>query len=83
MALVPRGSEDAVPDIEVPPEFALGPIDGSPILFGHHWFSGDVALETTKVACLDWSAAREGPLVAYRWDGEPELRNDKLVWATG
>ncbi len=80
MALVPRGREDAVPDIEVPPEFALGPIEGSPILFGHHWFSGEVTLETTKVACLDWSAARDGPLVAYRWDGEPELSNDKLVW---
>jgi hypothetical protein len=80
MALVPRNAKDAVPDIEIPTEFVIGPIEGSPILFGHHWFSGDVALETSKIACLDWSAAREGPLVAYRWDGEPELSNDKLAW---
>ena len=80
MALVPRNAKDAVPDIEIPTEFVIGPVEGPPILFGHHWFSGDVTLETTKVACLDWSAARDGPLVAYRWDGEPELNNDKLVW---
>ena len=24
----------------------------------------------------------KGPLVAYRWDGEDELRNDKLVWVS-
>jgi hypothetical protein len=24
-------------------------------------------------ACVDYSAARKGPLVAYRWDGEPVL----------
>jgi hypothetical protein len=30
---------------------------------------------------LDWSAAHvDGKLVAYRWDGEAELNNDKLFW---
>jgi len=29
---------------------------------------------------LDFGAAIEGPLVAYRWDGESVLSNDKLVW---
>lgn len=79
MALVPHGSEDAVPDIEVPVEHRLAPVDGAPILFGHHWFSGKVKLESSKVACLDWSAAKDGPLVAYRWDGEADLRDDNLV----
>jgi hypothetical protein len=36
--------------------------------------------QSPKLACLDWSAAKDGPLVAYRWDGESELRNDKLAW---
>jgi hypothetical protein len=38
-------------------------------------------LESPKVACLDWSAAAKGPLVAYRWDGEVELSNEKFVAA--
>jgi hypothetical protein len=79
MALVPAGQEDAVPDIPVPPEHRLGPVDGVPILFGHHWFAGPVKVETPKVACLDWSAAKGGPLVAYRWDGEHTLSDHRLV----
>ncbi len=38
-------------------------------------------MQTHKVACLDWSAAKGGPLVAYRWDGESELADDRLVAA--
>lgn len=79
IAIVPAGSEDAVPDIPTPAEHRLGEVEGAPILFGHHWFSGPLKLETPKVACLDWSAAKGGPLVAYRWDGEAELRHDQLI----
>ncbi|MCU0923947.1 MAG: metallophosphoesterase [Burkholderiaceae bacterium] len=81
IALVPSGCEDAVPDIAIPDEHRLGPVEGAPILFGHHWFSGDVRLESPKVACLDWSAAKDGPLVAYRWEGESELKQPNLVAA--
>lgn len=79
IALVPAGSRDAVPDIDIPPEHRLGPVEGAPILFGHHWFSGPVRTESPKVACLDWSAAKGGPLVAYRWKGESELCDANLV----
>ncbi len=79
IAIVPAGSEDAVPDIGIPDEHRIGPIDGKPILFGHHWFSEPVKLETPKVACVDWSAGAGGPLVAYRWDGEAELSDDHFV----
>lgn len=79
IAIVPSGSEDAVPDIDIPDEHRLDEVQGAPILFGHHWFSGPLKLETPKVACLDWSAAKGGPLVAYRWDGEVELQHDRLI----
>lgn len=81
IALVPHGGEHLVPDLPIPAEFRLGPVKGAPILFGHHWFSGPLRLESPKVACLDWSAAKGGPLVAYRWDGEHELQHDHLVAA--
>lgn len=81
IALVPGGNGDAVPDIPVPEAYRRGPVQGAPILFGHHWFSGPLALESPKVACLDWSAGKDGPLVAYRWDGEDELQAHRLVAA--
>lgn len=83
IALVPSDSRHLVPDIEIPSSLQVGAVGGAPILFGHHWFSGDLALETPKVACLDWSAAKGGPLVAYRWDGEAELQHEHLVAVGG
>ena len=35
--------------------------------------SGRPELQSPKVACVDYSAAKEGPLVAYSWNGEQEL----------
>ena len=57
------------------------PVDGAPVFVGHYWLSGPPVLESLKVACLDWSAARDGPLVAYRWDGETELDSRHFVQA--
>ncbi len=50
-----------------------------PVFIGHYWMQGTPAIQDHKVACLDWSAAKDGPLVAYRWDGEQHLSNDKFV----
>jgi hypothetical protein len=80
IALVPKGQEAQLRDMEWPADLVISAIEGSPIFVGHHWFTGHPTIESPKLACLDWSAAREGPLVAYRWDGEAELSNDKLVW---
>ena len=80
VALVPRGQEKLLDGMEWPAGLELKPIEGSPILIGHHWFQGVPKVESPKLACLDWSAAKDGPLVAYRWDGEDELADDKLYW---
>jgi hypothetical protein len=32
-----------------------------------------------RVACVDYSVARGGPLTAYRFDGESELMAEKFV----
>jgi hypothetical protein len=37
------------------------------------------AVLSGKLACLDFSAAKGNPLVAYRWDGESILDNNKFV----
>lgn len=55
--------------------------DDIPVFFGHYWLSGQPHILTTKLACVDYSAAIEsGKLVAYRWDGESELTNRHFVF---
>ncbi|KEZ76567.1 metallophosphoesterase [Salinisphaera hydrothermalis] len=54
--------------------------DLPPIFFGHYWLTGEPRLQGSNVACLDYSVARGGKLVAYRWDGEQMLDESKLVW---
>jgi hypothetical protein len=81
ITLVPKGQEHQLKGMAWPSELVISAIEGDPIFVGHHWFTGHPVIEGPKLACLDWSAARGGPLVAYRWDGEAELSNDKLVWA--
>ncbi len=50
-----------------------------PVFFGHYWFTGEPQLLTKTAACLDYSVARGGKLVCYRWDGEQSLDNSKFV----
>lgn len=80
LALVPKGQEEQLKGVEWPADLVISAIEGSPIFVGHHWFTGHPTIESPKLACLDYSAGEDGPLVAYRWDGETQLRNEKLVW---
>lgn len=47
--------------------------DQPPCFIGHYWLHGDPAPLTDNVACLDYSIAKNGKLVAYRWSGEQIL----------
>jgi len=73
------------PEIPIPSEFnaLLTPprVDQCPVFIGHYWMPPEhPAPLTPKLACLDYSVAAGGPLVAYRWDGECALRSDKFVF---
>lgn len=53
-----------------------------PTFVGHYWLPEEdgIAPLTPKLACLDYSAGRGGPLVAYRWnEGEKTLTADRFV----
>ena len=52
-----------------------------PTFIGHYWLNPREALVplTQRVACVDYSVAKGGPLVAYRFDGEAELAADKFM----
>jgi hypothetical protein len=79
-AIGPPGDMEMIPDVPMPAEWVGHPYVGPPVLFGHYWFSGTPRVISSRFACLDYSAARDGPLVAYRWDGEAELSSEKMAW---
>ena len=55
-----------------------------PVFIGHYWLDGEPALLAPNVACLDYSVAAKngGKLVAYRWDGEQALSEEKFVFVS-
>jgi hypothetical protein len=72
---------EKVPDTPLASEWQSFRYRGPPVVFGHYWFTGTPAVISPRVACVDYSAAREGhPLVAYRWSGESELRSANFDW---
>ena len=79
LALMEDGLRNRLPDMAVAPGL-LGVSGGTdPVFFGHYWLTGRPAVLSPTVACVDYSAGKGGPLVAYRWDGEPVLDSSKFV----
>jgi hypothetical protein len=51
-------------------------LDHRPVFYGHYWRRWEPKVTqdwTPKTACVDFSAVKGGPLVAYRWSGEAEI----------
>lgn len=67
----------------VPEHVRIGHDGGKPIFVGHYWLQGVPKVLSEKVACLDYSVAKGGKLVAYRWDGESILEQSKFHWFQG
>ena len=76
--------EYEVPDVLVDPSHLLladvYSDDIKPIFFGHYWLRGTPSIYTSNVCCLDYSVAKKGKLVAYRYNDESILSNDNLIW---
>lgn len=75
IAMVPDGA--VLPDtgIESMEKHFFYPQDAPPVFFGHYWLSGKPRVIGHNLACLDYSAGKEGALVAYYWNGgEPGVQ---------
>jgi hypothetical protein len=77
-ALIDEMTRARIPDTPMEDPVAIGYSDDKPLFIGHYWMTGEPEPLTPTIACLDYSAGKEGPLVAYRWDGESQLRADKF-----
>ncbi|WP_290572121.1 metallophosphoesterase [Idiomarina sp.] len=66
-----------LPDAEIPGQAMPGYDNQKPLFIGHYWMHGTPCVQTDHIACVDWSAGKEGPLVGYRLNGNP-LRNTQF-----
>lgn len=81
-AILADDQREQLPALSMDESYVGRTVEDVPVFIGHYWMQGSPVIQAPKVACLDWSAAADGPLVAYRWDGEEVLSNDKWVLAT-
>ena len=75
-------SPEIVPDDEIE-GWQYIPEPDRPTFIGHYWLNHrlDMVPRSRRVACVDYSAGKGGPLVAYRFDGEADLSVDKFIAA--
>lgn len=78
-ALVPSETRGQLPDTIIPAEARISYAGDKPVFVGHYWMTGVPEILSPSVACVDYSAGKDGPLVAYRWGGETELSSSQFV----
>jgi hypothetical protein len=68
----------ALPDDPCPEAEQYRYEEETPVFFGHYWFTGARKIAGPATVCLDYSAVSGGALVAYRWDGEEVLSEERF-----
>lgn len=80
-ALVPASAK--VPSIPFPQEKIKNYLYGQnqkPVFIGHYWLKGKPEVQHRNIACLDYSVAKNGHQVAYRWTkGDDYLIDSNFV----
>lgn len=78
LAIWPDEDREQLPALPLSHDARASYDNTKPVFFGHYWMRGAPKTQTSTMACVDYSAADDGPLVAYRWDGESALINDNF-----
>jgi hypothetical protein len=62
-------------------QVSVYPGDAPPVFFGHYWMEDKFpVIQAGNVICLDYSVAKGGNLVAYRWNGEQGIDNRHFIF---
>lgn len=78
-ALLPELDKEQLSDEPIPDFCKVPHLSDKPVFFGHYWMKGTPHRLGPLIACVDYSAARSGPLVAYRYRGEAELSDANFM----
>ena len=79
-ALAPECVQEQLPEDPAPTSALPGYSDQVPVFVGHYWLKGEPEPLTDRVACVDYSVAKDGKLCAYRWEGEANLDASRFLW---
>lgn len=75
-AVIEDHVRERLPAVEIPNAARYRYKPRKPVFFGHYWMRGEPTIQSPLAACMDFSVAKEGKLVAYRWNGEQTLSNE-------
>jgi hypothetical protein len=81
LALMPDDLRAQLPSTPIAADVRSPYDNAKPVFFGHYWMTGQPALQSAMAVCVDYSAAKGGPLVAYRWEDGAPLGVDRFVCA--
>ncbi|HMN57526.1 MAG TPA: metallophosphoesterase [Ottowia sp.] len=80
LALLPdAAARAALPDTLIPAHTVPPFAPGKPLFFGHYWMTGTPGPLHPLAACVDYSAGKHGPLVAYHWEQGGPLEAARFV----
>lgn len=71
-----------LPDDPCPKETVFDYRDAEPVFYGHYWRTGEPRKGedwTDNTVCVDFSAVKGGPLVAYRWHEGQKISFEHFV----
>jgi hypothetical protein len=80
-AIVDAQTQPLLPELSIPAGVIPGYDGDKPVFFGHYWMTGAPQPLAPRVVCVDYSAGKGDPLVAYRWDGERNLMQEHFMSA--
>ena len=72
--------DENIPVIPISKNFNFYSEKEKPVFFGHYWLQGLPTLLKENVCCLDYSIAKGGKLVAYRFNNEKKFSNNQLIF---
>ena len=81
LALMPERDLHRIPDVALPAGTVCGYTGPKPVFFGHYWMQGTPAPVSPAAACVDYSVAKGGKLVAYRFSAGEPLSAQNFAWA--
>ena len=77
----PESALTHIPDDEIIGDHCIDyKHDEPPVFLGHYWMEGKPTPLAENIACLDYSVAKSGKLVAYRWAGEQKIDTNHYVF---
>ncbi len=72
--------DENIPELTIENAFSFYPYEDKPVFFGHYWLTGAPKILKENICCLDYSIAKGGQLIAYRFHNEEKLTSDHIVF---